>query len=71
MTTCFAKSPEKVIKNNSNGSHISKNLKNTITRSRKQSTKKFRILRWTGFLMIPLATLYDEYNVRSKLSEQN
>ena len=31
---------------------------------------EFHILRWTGFLMISLTTLYDYYINRPKLSEQ-
>ena len=30
----------------------------------------FNILRWTGFLMMPLTTLYDDYIDRPTLSEQ-
>ena len=39
----------------------------------KQQLKKsflFHILRWTGFLMVPLTTLYDYYIDRPKLTEQ-
>ena len=47
-------------------------IQTTITHSRKRNADKsfiFHILRWTGFLMILLTTLYDDYIDRSKLSE--
>ena len=48
-------------------------IKSSITPYKKQKLKKsfyFHILRWTGFLMMPLTTLYDFYVDRQKLSEQ-
>ena len=48
-------------------------IKTSITPYKKQKLKKsfyFHILRWTGFLMMPLTTLYDYYVDRQKMSEQ-
>ena len=50
-------------------------LQSSITprkKKKRNSNKsfKFRFLRWTRFLMIPLTFFYDEYIDRPKLSEQ-
>ena len=64
--------PENVNKNIGNPSIIHK-LQTSITPCKIRNSKKsfsFHILRWRGFLMIPLTTLYDQYIDRSKLTEQ-
>ena len=54
-------------------SRVHTKFQSSITPRKKRNSKKsfyFRILRWTSFLMIALAFLYDEYIDRPKLSEQ-
>ena len=36
----------------------------------KKKSFQFYILRWTGFLTIPVTTFYDQYIDRRKLTEQ-
>ena len=60
-------------KNNGNPSIIPKFLNLVKSLKKRKSRKKyfkFHILRWTGFLKIPLTALYDENIDRPKLTEQ-
>ena len=58
-----------VYNKNENQSIVHKTL-NFDSSVEKAKSNFFYILRWTGFLMIPLTTLCDEYSDRPKLSEQ-
>ena len=41
-----------------------------LCEKRKLKSFQFHIIRWTGFLIIPVSNLYDEYIGRQKLAEE-
>ena len=50
--------------------HKTLNLDNSLWKRKMKIFFKFLILCWTGSLIIPLTTLYDDYIDRPKLTEQ-
>ena len=63
----------KITENLNKNSRMFTKLYTSITTFKKRKSEKsfqFRILHWTGFSMIPLTILYDEYIDRPKLTEQ-
>ena len=72
MTKFFFKYGENVNKTTDFGPLFPK-LQTTRTLFKKRKSTKslwIHILRWTGFLMIPLTALYNDFIGRRKLSEQ-
>ena len=60
----LAKRPKNVNENNANHSQYSQIFKPRLLALENEIQKKpfyFHILRWMGFLMMPLTILYDEY----------
>ena len=64
--------PEKINRNIGNPSiiHKTSNLDNSLQNTKLNKKFHFNILRWRGFLMIPLTIVYDEYIDGSKLTGQ-
>ena len=50
--------------------HKNLNLDSWLYKTKLKKKTSFHILRWSGFLMIPLKTLYDENINRQTLTEQ-